>query len=88
MESDLDVPMQGLGGAERGMLVGLVGNGIANVVCMGAGGRELGCELRGLGERCDEMGSFGGMGWSYCVVLRACKMDWICFDENEVLFLV
>jgi hypothetical protein len=40
------------------------------------------------GERCDEMGLFDGTGWSRCVVSRECKMDWICFDELEDLFLV
>ena len=31
---------------------------------------------------------FGGTGWSSCVVLRACKMGWITFDEVEVLYVV
>jgi hypothetical protein len=68
------------------MLVDLVGNGIANVVCMGAGNWVVDCV--GWGERCDEMGLFDGTGWSRCVVSRECKMDWICFDEIEDLFLV
>jgi hypothetical protein len=34
------------------------------------------------------MGLFDGTGWSRCVVSRECKMDWICFDELEDLFLV
>ena len=85
MKGALDVPMERLGGG-KGYAGGL---GWQRDCQRGLyGGRELGCGLRGLGERCDEMGLFGGMGWSYCVVLRACKMDWICFDENEVLFLV
>ena len=37
------------------------------------GGKELGCGLRGLGERCDEIGLFGGMLVLLCCV--ACMRD-------------
>ena len=59
----------------RGMLVGLVGNGIANVVCMGAGNWVVGCV--GWGSGVVRWGCL--VGWAGPIVLCCVHARWIGF---------